>query len=151
MKLQLVPIDLNSCDEKIYAGADCQLAFSMWRDYYPKIGFHPPWIGYFVQSGEMVMGSCAFTGPPKENKVEVSYWTFEAFESQGIGTRACQLLISLAWQTNPALIITAKTAPEENASTAILRKTGFAYSGIVQDHEIGDAWEWVLLPEERKN
>jgi hypothetical protein len=35
--------------------------------------------------------------------------------------------------------ITAKTAPQENASTKILRKNGFTFSKIVQDEEIGDA------------
>jgi ribosomal-protein-alanine N-acetyltransferase len=45
--------------------------------------------------------------------------------------------------TDPGLIITAKTAPEENASVAILRRNGFEFTGIVQDDGIGDAWEWV--------
>lgn len=42
------------------------------------------------------------------------------------------------------ITVIAKTAPEKNASTKILERNGFVFSTIVQDHEIGDAWEWVL-------
>ena len=47
----------------------------------------------------------------------------------------------------PGIIITAKTAPDHNASTKILEKNGFRYSGIVQDDDIGDASQWLLRPE----
>lgn len=33
---------------------------------------------------------------------------------------------------------------DHDASTRILKRNGFVYSGIVKDHEIGDAWEWIL-------
>jgi hypothetical protein len=41
------------------------------------------------------------------------------------------------------VIITAKTAPEHNASTKILEKNNFVFTEIVQDEEIGDAWLWT--------
>ena len=47
-------------------------------------------------------------------------------------------------QYDPTLLITAKTAPEHNASTKILEKNGFVFTAIVQDDEIGDAWLWKL-------
>ncbi|MGZ3920277.1 MAG: GNAT family N-acetyltransferase [Bacteroidia bacterium] len=65
-------------------------------------------------------------------------------KGRGISTFSCRSLIEIARRENPSLIIKAKTAPENNASTKILQRNGFVYSGIVQDHEIGDAWEWVL-------
>ena len=116
----------------------------MWEDYYPVIGFNLPWVGYFVKRNNRIVGCCAFTGQPKDNRVEVSYWTFKEFEGQGVSTFSCRSLIQIAQKENPSLIITAKTAPEDNASTKILQRNGFVYSGVVQDHEIGDAWEWVL-------
>ncbi len=47
-----------------YASEDCRLALDMWAEYYPKIGFQPPWIGYLVKLDHQVAGTCAFTGPP---------------------------------------------------------------------------------------
>jgi RimJ/RimL family protein N-acetyltransferase len=44
----------------------------------------------------------------------------------------------------PWLTITAKTAPEHNASTKILENNNFTFTEIVQDDEIGDAWLWTL-------
>lgn len=145
MKLTLEPIKLN--ENKVnteFSSADSQLAIKMWEEYYPKIGYHFPWIGYFIKLDAVIVGSCAFTGPPINNRAEVSYWTYKEYEGQGIATNACLLLISIAKKTDPAITIIAKTAPEKNASTSILKKCGFIFSGIVQDHEIGDAWEWTL-------
>ncbi|MCE3229390.1 MAG: hypothetical protein K0S32_3941 [Bacteroidetes bacterium] len=145
MNLTLHPIPVNEDNTKAeYASEDCQMLLKMWNDYYPQIGFHLPWIGYFVKRDDMIVGTAAFTGPPKNNKVEVSYWTFKQFEGQGISTASCRQLIEIAKKTDPKIAITAKTAPEKNSSTTILEKCGFVFSAIVQDHEIGDAWEWVL-------
>jgi hypothetical protein len=36
----------------------------------------------------------------------------------------------------------ARTLPEENYSTKILRKNGFEWQGIVVDDDDGDVWEW---------
>jgi hypothetical protein len=33
--------------------------------------------------------------------------------------------------------------PEENFSTKILKKNGFKFSGVVNDAEDGDVWEWI--------
>jgi RimJ/RimL family protein N-acetyltransferase len=149
MSLILEPIKLNEDRTKEeYSNEDCQNALNMWEEYYPKIGFHFPWVGYFVKRNNMIVGCCAFTGPPVNNRAEVSYWTFKQFEGQGISTNSCRQLIAIAKNADPAIIITAKTAPEKNASTTILERCGFAFSGIVQDHEIGDAWEWTLNEDE---
>lgn len=153
MNLTLEPIQLNEDRTKdIYSSADCQSAFKMWEEYYPKIGFHLPWVGYFVKNDNHIVGCCAFTGPPAvDNKVEIAYWTFKQFEGQGISTSSCRQLISMAKKADSTITITAKTAPENNASTAILKRCGFIFSGIVQDHEIGDAWEWTLIEDTTKD
>lgn len=142
--LTLEPIPLNpDKTKKIYASADCQNLLAMWKEFYPGIGYHFPWVGYIVIKDHVVVGSCAFTGPPKENKVEISYWTFKEHEGKGISSWSCKALLSIAKEKDPKVIIAAKTAPEKNASTAILERNGFVFSGVVQDHEIGDAWEWI--------
>jgi RimJ/RimL family protein N-acetyltransferase len=78
--------------------------------------------------------------------VEIAYWTFPAFEGQGIASFVCRELVAISQKADPTLVITAKTRPEHNASTKILQKNGFRHAGVVQDHEIGDAWLWEKLP-----
>ena len=142
--MNLRPIALNEDKtNEDYASADCQQLLQMNDDFYPKIGFIIPWVAYFVVRQNQVVGSCSFLGQPQEGKVEIAYWTFKEFEGQGIGSFACKELVSIANQTEPSVIITAKTAPEHNASTKILEKNNFVFTEIVQDEEIGDAWLWT--------
>lgn len=144
MELNLVPISPNEDKTKaIYASQDCQDLLQMWDEFYPVIGYNYPWIGYFVIENDRVLGTCGFTGKPVDNRVELSYWTFSENEGKGVASQACAALIAIAKQENPEIILTAKTAPEKNASTTILERNGFQFSKIVQDDEIGDAWEWV--------
>ena len=143
LKLEPIPMAIDRAKEG-YTGADCLKLLDMWEDYYPKIGYHPPWIGYFIKRNGQIVGACGFTGPPKENRVEVSYWTFKDYEGQGIATGACQHLVSLAKTADPSIVITAKTEPFRNASTKILERNHFVFKGVVQDDEIGDAWEWIF-------
>lgn len=131
----------------MYDSADCQQVINMYEEYYPKIGFHLPWVGYFVVKENNVVGCCGFTGPPKNGSVEIAYWTFKEFEGQGIASFSCRELISISKQTDPTITVTAKTAPEYNASTKILQNNGFVFFEIVQDDEIGDAWLWKLKTE----
>jgi RimJ/RimL family protein N-acetyltransferase len=144
MQIRLSPIPLNpDKSESIYDSQDCQTLLNAWEDYYQEIGYDLPWIGYFVWSQNEIVGTVAFTGKPNENTVEISYWTFSKHEGKGISTASAKELIKIAHEADANLKIIAKTAPEKNASTRILEKCGFQYSRIVQDNEIGDAWEWT--------
>lgn len=105
----------------------------------PRHGF-----GYFVMRDEVIVGVGGFVEKPKDGRVEIAYSTFKANEGQGIASFTCKQLIEIAKTTDPSIVVTAKTAPEQNASVKILQRNGFVFTGIVQDHEIGDVWEWVL-------
>lgn len=143
--MQLKAIELNTDKVKdMYNSDQCQMLLKIYDDYYKEIGYHFPWIGYFVQKENQIVGSCGFKGQPKEGIVEIAYWTFDEYEGQGISTFSCSELIKISQAFDPSVKITATTAPEHNASTNILQKNGFTYDGIVQDHEIGDAWLWSL-------
>jgi RimJ/RimL family protein N-acetyltransferase len=142
MTFKPISIDEDKTKE-IYANPDCQEIFKSYPDYYFKMGYNPPWIGYFVIRDETVVGVGGFTGKPTDGKVEIAYGTFKEFEGQGVSSFSCKQLISIAKSTEPKIIITAKTSPEHNASTKILERNGFEFKGIVQDEGIGDAWEWV--------
>lgn len=148
-QMELKAIELNiDKSEEIYAAVECQQLIDAMMDFYPKIGFHKPWIGYFAVRDYEVVGAGGFTGKPEVGKVEIAYGTFKRFEGQGIASFICKQLITIAKTSEWNVIITAKTAPEKNASTKILENNGFSFSGIVQDEEIGDAWLWTLPSEE---
>lgn len=148
MELRILQQNVDITDN-LFESEDCQSLLKMYEDYYPKIGFNLPWVTYLVVRQNQVVGSCGFTGQPIDGKVEIAYWTFKEFEGQGIASFACKELISISKSADPKITITAKTAPEKNVSTKILEKNNFAFTEIVQDDEIGDAWLWTLKPEEK--
>jgi [ribosomal protein S5]-alanine N-acetyltransferase len=144
MELRAIERNENK-DIKLYESAECQRLIDTMNEYYLEIGFKLPWIGYFAIKNNQVVGTGGFTGEPVNGKVEIAYWTFKQFENQGVASFVCKSLIDLAKNSFPAVIITAKTAPEYNASTKILQKNGFVLEEIVEDHEIGEAWLWKHL------
>lgn len=101
-------------------------------------------MGYLIIKNDQVVGSCSFVGKPIDGQVELAYWAFQEFEGHGIASFACGGLIEIAQKEDPNVIVTAKTAPEKNTSSRILEKHGFTFSKVVQDEEIGDAWQWIL-------
>ena len=121
---------------------DCQDTLGMSVDFYKKVGFNPPWICYYASVDGTLVGSAAFKGKPKDGKVEIAYGTFPEWRNQGIGTNICRQLVLLSLKTDAEVIITARTLPEENFSTRILRKNGFTLLGTVRDEEDGNVWEW---------
>lgn len=145
MEFQIIELDLDETEQR-FASEHCQQLIQSMKDFYPTIGFHKPWVGYFVVENQEIVGTGSFTGQPQEGSVEIAYWTFKEHEGKGIASFACKQLIAITRATDPSLIITAKTAPEKNASTKILQNNGFQFTEIVQDHEIGDAWLWILEP-----
>ena len=150
MELRILKLKEDNTD-KIFESTDFQTLLEMYENYYPKIGFNLPWVAYLVVRQNQVVGSCSFTGQPKDGKVEIAYWTFKEFEGLGIASFACKELVSISKKADPKVTITAKTAPERNASTKILENNGFTFKEIVQDEEIGDAWLWTLTEEKTTN
>lgn len=114
-------------------------------DFYNKIGYSPPWIGYYVEVDGQLVGSVGFKGAPKDGRVEIAYTTFKNFRGKGHGTQMCKLLVDLALKTDSSLQIMARTLPEENHSTKILKKNNFSLKGKVNDPEDGEVWEWVYV------
>jgi [ribosomal protein S5]-alanine N-acetyltransferase len=115
-------------------------------DFYKKVGFTPPWICYYAQLDEKLVGSAGFKGQPINGVIEIVYGTFENYRKQGMGTSICKSLVDPAIKTDPSLRITARTLPERNFSTRILQKNKFEFTGIVHDPEDGEVWEWTFNP-----
>ena len=61
-----------------------------------------------------------------------------------MATRMAQALIRIAFDTRPQLTIAAQTLPEENASTAVLKKLGFQFVAELEHYEDGKVWKWQL-------
>lgn len=119
-----------------------EMVIQAYETFYPKVGFHPPWIGYFALHDGTVVGVGGYKGPPSNGVVEIAYGSVPEYEGKGVSTQTCRYLTELALSHDPALKVIARTLMEENASANILRKNGFVYVGVVNDPEDGDVWEW---------
>ena len=111
---------------------------------YRRIGFEPPWTGYIAVANGTAVGGGAFVGPPDQNRVEIAYFTLPDQQGRGYARRTAEQLVSIARATDPKVDVSAKTAPEHNASTIILSRLGFERVGSTPDDDIGEAWLWLL-------
>ena len=142
--LELIPIKQTIEENQEFINIENgQEGLYMTIEYYKAIGFNPPWIGYYAKINDSLVGSAGYKGQPVNNKIEIAYGTFPNFRKQGIGTEICKELVDLALKTDPSIIITARTLPENNYSTKILKKNNFKLVGTVWDKDDGNVWEWV--------
>lgn len=109
--------------------------------------YRKPWVGYLVAANGTAIGTCAFKGPPADDRVTVGYQTFSGHEGRGYATAMLNALVRIARTVRPGLTIVAQTLPHEGASTRVLEKGGFEYIGMVEHPEDGLVWEWVLPPQ----
>jgi len=141
MELIQIPETLEENDEFI-SNPSCWDTIYMTIDFYKKAGFALPWIGYYAKQNNCYVGAAGFKGKPINGAVEIAYATFEKYRKQGIGTEICRQLVELSLRKDPAIRITARTLPEESFSTKILKKNAFEFTGLVNDPEDGEVWEW---------
>jgi len=113
-------------------------------DLYSRAAFEPPWIGYLAFLDRMVVGTCAFTSPPRNGIVEIAYFTFPGFENRGLATAMAAELVAIACRRDPAVVITAHTLPARNASHRVLEKTGFHLADTLDHPEDGLVNRWRL-------
>jgi RimJ/RimL family protein N-acetyltransferase len=106
----------------------------------------PKFLGYLVVEGEsqQLAGTCSFKGPPDESgAVEIAYFTFPGFEGRGIATEMARFLIERAREDEKVRAVVAHTAPERNASTRVLEKTGLIFAGETEEDGC-PIWRWQL-------
>lgn len=143
--MELIPIKEKLEENEAFANNPlCREILSMTIEFYKRVGFTPPWIGYFAKENGKLVGSAGFKGAPVNDTVEIAYGTFEQFRKQGIGAEICKQLVFLSLKTDASLKITARTLPQQNFSTKILEKNNFQCIGVVSDPEDGEVWEWVF-------
>jgi RimJ/RimL family protein N-acetyltransferase len=146
-RLRLVPIERDGCIEtQVVLPEMLRDACSATSRLYASSGFVPPWTGYVALDGDEPVGTCAFKSAPRDDRVEIAYFTLPAHEARGIATAMARELVRIAHAARPGITIAAQTLPVENASTAILRRLGFARFGWAHDDDAGEVWEWRLHP-----
>ena len=105
-----------------------------------------PWqFGFAViqRTLNLVVGSVGFKGAhDADGMVEIGYGIVVAFEGAGYATEATEQLIAFAFSNPEVRLIRAHTLPENNASTRVLAKNGFAKVGEVVDPDDGPVWRW---------
>lgn len=139
----------ESKNEPFRADPECKEVVDVYPAFYARVGFHPPWIGYFFVRDKVIVGCGGYKGPPTDNKVEIAYGTFKAYQGLGNGTEICRQLVKLALQTDPEVRIMARTLPGHHASINVLEKNGFEFTGMVWDPEDGEVEEWEYRKRER--
>lgn len=144
MTMHLIPIHEHIEDNKEFTDNPlCAESIYLTIEFFKRVGYKVPWISYYVMDNDNLVGCGAFKGAPKNGVVEIAYGTFEPYRKKGVGAEICKLLVDLSLKTDPSVTITARTLPENNFSSRILKKNGFIFSGTVHDPEDGDVWEWV--------
>jgi RimJ/RimL family protein N-acetyltransferase len=82
-------------------------------------------------------------GPPNDaGEVEIAYGVVPSFEGCGYATQAAEALTEFALAEERVTTVIAHTLPEENASTHILKKNGFAFARKFEHPEDGLIWRW---------
>lgn len=142
--MKFLAIDIDESKNSIFVNnPDCELLLSVYPEFYKKVGFVKPWIGYFIaDDNDEIIAFGGFKGKPRNGKIEIAYGTVPKYERQGIGSRLCKELVLIALNEDRLVKITARTLPEENTSNRILKRNGFEFLGLVWDEEDGEVWEW---------
>ena len=109
-----------------------------------------PWtFGFLVLhvADRLVIGSGGFKGPPgTEGVVEIAYGIAPDYRGRGFATEVARALTEHALGDARVRTIRAHTLPEPNASTRVLAKCGFHFTGEVHDPEDGAVWRWEYDP-----
>lgn len=102
----------------------------------------PPWCGYIGWRDNVPLGFGGFVGQPDASGViEIGYMTFPAHEGRGVASAVAAGLVSIA-RTAGLTAVIAHTLPQENGSSAVLRRNGFDRDGEATDADEGTVWRW---------
>ncbi len=83
------------------------------------------------KTGKPVLaGSVGFKGPPNsEGCVEIGYSVLPKWQNRGIARNSVAALVDWAYLTTEVRLVIAETTPDNPASLAVLRQTGFRPAG----------------------
>lgn len=110
--MELIPITQDTF-QSVPNEENCQMVLAMQQDYYLKVGYSIPWIGYFAVENGQYIGTCAFKGKPEDNRVEIAYFTFPEHEGKGFATQMCRKLVLMARKHDKSVLVCARTLPQQ--------------------------------------
>jgi RimJ/RimL family protein N-acetyltransferase len=144
MQFSLVPCTADGKPIKPIATVPEAVAanYAATAELYRRVSFVEPWISYIAVDRDQAVGGGAFVGPPRDNRVEIAYYTVKELEGRGYGTQTAAQLLRIARSCEPKVAVCAFTLQEQNASTKILQRLGFTLFGNARDRDAGDVWEW---------
>ncbi|MGZ3553063.1 MAG: GNAT family N-acetyltransferase [Vulcanimicrobiaceae bacterium] len=91
---------------------------------------------------DRTVGDIAFKGPPNERgEIDIGYGTYPEFRNRGLMTEAVNAMLGWARAREEVRTVTAQSKPDNVASIAVLRKTGFV-QGELRDGLLN--WRNVL-------
>jgi RimJ/RimL family protein N-acetyltransferase len=91
----------------------------------------------------LLVGSGGYKGPPVRREVEIGYEIAPAYRRRGYATAATLAMTRHAFETGLVDTVVAQTVAEENASTKVLRSSGYEFVGEFEDPDDGLVWRWV--------
>jgi ribosomal-protein-alanine N-acetyltransferase len=96
---------------------------------------------FVLEQPPTLVGWGGFKGPPDEGTVELGYAIAPDFRRRGLATEAVAQMLAEAFADDEVRTVIAHTLPEQNASTRVLERAGFANEGEVTEGE-ATVWRW---------
>ncbi len=115
------------------------------RDFLREYPADINWWNYMIihRADKKLIGACGFKGEPDlEGMVELGYEIASAYRGRGLATEAAQGMLEYAFSFDSVKTVTATTLAEENASTRLLKRLDFTFTGEETDLEDGKIWTW---------
>lgn len=104
----------------------------------------------FLADDGALVGFGGWKGPPVDGAAELGYAVAPARQGRGIATAVVHELVARGAAAGLATVV-AHTLAEENASTAVLAKAGFAKVADVDDPDDGPIWRWERSLQARRD
>lgn len=145
MRLVSIHEDLTEIN-KLLLRDDVKENIEAMLDFYERIGYQTPWIGFLAEEEGTYVGSCGFKGAPVDGQVEIAYMTFSKFQKKGYATEMCRQLCKLCELNAPQIKVMARTLPENDFSHRVLIRNGFTNAGTVLDEDDLLVYQWELAP-----
>jgi [ribosomal protein S5]-alanine N-acetyltransferase len=103
------------------------------------------WTYLFVYEPDSVLvGVGGLKGLPKDGAAEIGYALAPAYRGQNLAFEAARALMAFAFSHPDVTTVQAHTLPEENASTALLRRLSMTRRETLMDPDDGEIWRWAI-------
>ena len=101
------------------------------------------WMHFFFDATDgTLIGLGGYKGAPADGALEIGYEFAPALRGAGRATEAAKGMVAHAFAQPDVDHVIAHTLPNENASTAVLRKVGFRFDAEIVDPDDGPVWRW---------